>query len=123
MIDKLNIVKQRFDEISDLIIQPDVISDQKRYVQLTKEYKDLKNLMDKRERFIELTNNIEEAEAIISDGNDAEMTEMAKMQLEEAKSDLPKLEEQIKFMLVPKDPEDSKDVVVENPGRHRRGRS
>jgi peptide chain release factor 1 len=113
MIDKLNIVKQRFDEISDLIIQPDVISDQKRYVQLTKEYKDLKNLMEKRERFIELTNNIEEAEAIISDGNDAEMIEMAKMQLEEAKSALPKLEEEIKFMLVPKDPEDSKDVVVE----------
>ena len=47
MIDKLNIVKQRFDEVSDLIIQPDVISDQKRYVQLNKEYKDLKALVDK----------------------------------------------------------------------------
>ena len=85
MIDKLNIVKQRFDEVSDLIIQPDVIADQKRYVKFTKEYKDLKNLMDKREQYIELTNNIEEAEEIIADGSDAEMLEMAKMQLEEAK--------------------------------------
>ena len=113
MIDKLNIVKQRFDEVSDLIIQPDILSDQKRYVQLNKEYKDLKALVAKRDQYLELTNNIEEAEQIIADGSDAEMIEMAKMQLEEAKSGLPILEEQIKLMLVPKDPEDAKDVVME----------
>jgi peptide chain release factor 1 len=113
MIDKLNIVKQRFDEVSDLIIQPDVIADQKRYVQLTKEYKELKDLMDKRDAYVELTNNIQEAEELISDGSDAEMLEMAKMQLEEAKAAIPQLEEEIKLMLIPKDPEDAKDVVVE----------
>ncbi|MGB5666278.1 MAG: PCRF domain-containing protein, partial [Maribacter sp.] len=113
MIDKLNIVKQRFDEVSDLIIQPDIITDQKKYVQLTKEYKDLKNLIAKRDEYIELTNNIQEAEEIISDGSDTEMLEMAKMQLEEAKTRLPHLEEEIKLMLIPKDPEDTKDVVVE----------
>jgi len=113
MIDKLNIVKQRFDEVSDLIIQPDIISDQERYVKLTKEYKDLKDLMEKREEYIQLTNNIEEAQDIIADGSDAEMLEMAKMQYEEAKTALPKLEDQIKFMLIPKDPEDGKDVVME----------
>ncbi|TFG76237.1 MAG: peptide chain release factor 1 [Flavobacteriales bacterium] len=113
MIDKLNIVKQRFDEVSDLIIQPDVISDQKRYVQLNKEYKDLKALVDKRTQYLELTNNINEAEEIISDGSDTEMIEMAKLQLEEAKTALPLLEEEIKFLLVPKDPEDAKDVVME----------
>ena len=113
MIDKLNIVKQRFDEVSDLIIQPDIISDQKRYVQLNKEYKDLKRLVDKRETYIELTNNLKEAEEILSGGADPEMIEMAKMQLEEAKEALPKLEEEIKFMLIPKDPEDAKDVVME----------
>jgi len=113
MIDKLNIVKQRFDEVSDLIIQPDVIADQKRYVQLTKEYKDLKDLCDKRDIYIELTDNISEAEEILADGSDAEMVEMAKMQLDEAKSGLPVLEEEIKLMLIPKDPEDAKDVVVE----------
>lgn len=113
MLDKLNIVKQRFDEVSDLIIQPDVIADQKRYIKLNKEYKDLKVLSDKREEYINLTNNITEAEEIIADGSDAEMVEMAKMQLEEAKGALPKLEDEIKFLLIPKDPEDAKDVVME----------
>ena len=78
-------MKQRFDEVSDLIIQPDIISDQKRYVELTREYKDLRLLMDKREQYIELTRNLAEAEEIISDGSDAEMVEMAKMQYDEAK--------------------------------------
>jgi len=113
MLDKLNIVKQRFDEVSDLIIQPDIIADQKRYVKLNKEYKDLKLLSDKRDEYITLTNNIEEAEEIIADGSDAEMVEMAKMQLEEAKSAMPKLEEEIKYLLIPKDPEDEKNVVME----------
>ncbi|MEW2921398.1 peptide chain release factor 1 [Muricauda sp. ANG21] len=113
MLDKLNIVKQRFDEVADLIIQPDIISDQKRYVKLNKEYKDLKVLVYKRDQYIELTNNINEAEEIIADGSDAEMVEMAKMQLDEAKGAMPKLEEEIKFLLIPKDPEDEKDVVME----------
>ncbi|MFT6839124.1 MAG: peptide chain release factor 1, partial [Sediminicola sp.] len=113
MLDKLNYVKQRFDEVSDLIIQPDIITDQKRYVQLNKEYKDLKALMEKREEYIALTNNMKEAEEILSDGSDPEMVDMAKMQYEEAKSGLPKLEDEIKFLLIPKDPEDSKNVVME----------
>jgi len=113
MIDKLNIIKQRFDEVSDLIIQPDIISDQKRYVQLNKEYKDLKVLVDKRDAYIELKNNLEEAEEILSAGADPEMIEMAKMQMEEAKAALPILEDEIKFLLIPKDPEDAKDVVME----------
>jgi peptide chain release factor 1 len=113
MLEKLQIVKQRFDEVSDLIIQPDIITDQKRYVQLNKEYKDLRLLMDKRQEYIELTNNIEEAEEILSDGSDAEMVDMAKLQLEEAKTRIPALEEEIKFLLVPKDPEDAKNAVME----------
>ena len=113
MIEKLNIVKQRFDEVNDLIIQPDVIADQKRYIELNKEYKDLRALMDEREKYLELTNNIEEAKEIIADGSDAEMTEMAKMQLEEAEKEVPQLEEKIRMMLVPKDPDDAKNVVIE----------
>ncbi|MBC8756586.1 peptide chain release factor 1 [Kordia sp. YSTF-M3] len=113
MLDKLQIVKQRFDEVNDLIIQPDIISDQKRYVQLNKEYKDLKILVEKRDVYKELLDNIAEAEEIIADGSDAEMTEMAKMQLEEAKDELPKLEDEIKLLLIPKDPEDSKNIVME----------
>ena len=113
MLDRLQYIKQRFDEVSDLIIQPDIISDQKRYVQLNKEYKDLKALVEKRDEYVTLTDNIKEANEIIADGSDAEMTEMAKMQLEEAKERMPKLEEEIKFMLIPKDPEDAKNVMVE----------
>lgn len=113
MLDRLQIIKQRFDEVSDLIIQPDIINDQKRYIELNKEYKDLRVMMEKRAEFLELTSNIEEAKEIISDGSDSEMVEMAEMQLEEAEDRLPKLEEEIKFLLIPKDPEDSKNAVME----------
>ncbi|MAP55353.1 peptide chain release factor 1 [Altibacter sp.] len=113
MLEKLQIVKQRFDEVSDLIIQPDVISDQKQYIQLNKEYKDLRLLMNKREEYIQLTNSIKEAEEIIADGSDPEMVDMAKMEMEDAKERIPKLEEEIKFLLVPKDPEDAKNAVME----------
>jgi len=113
MLEKIQIVKQRFDEVSDLIIQPDIIMDQKRYVKLNKEYKELKELVDKGEVYIALLENIKEAEEIISDGSDAEMVEMAKMQMDEAREELPVLEEEIKVLLIPKDPEDAKNVVVE----------
>ncbi|WP_413513292.1 peptide chain release factor 1 [Myroides odoratus] len=113
MIDRLQIIKQRFDEISDLIIQPDVIADQKRYVQLNKEYKDLNKLVEKRTEYLALKGNIAEANEIIDDGSDAEMVDMAKMQLAEAKGRLPELEDEIKFLLIPKDPEDMKNVMVE----------
>jgi peptide chain release factor 1 len=113
MIDRLAIVKQRFDEVSDLIIQPDIIADQKRYVALNREYKDLSALMEKRTAYLNLIQRQQEAEEIISDGSDPEMTDMAKEELEEVKSKLPALEETIRFMLIPKDPEDAKNIVME----------
>ena len=113
MLEKLQIVKQRFDEVSDLIIQPSIISDQPRYIQLNKEYKDLRLLMDKREEYVTLNDNINEAEEIISDGSDTEMVEMAKMEMDDAKNRIPQLEEEIKFLLIPKDPEDTKNAVME----------
>ena len=113
MLDKLRIIKQRFDEVSDLIIQPDIISDQKRYVQINKEYKDLNSVMILANEYESLLNNIEEAKEIIADGSDAEMTEMAKAELDEANVRIQELEDEIKFMLIPKDPEDAKNVMVE----------
>ena len=113
MLDKLRIVKQRYDEVSDLIIQPEIIMDQKRYAQLMKEYKDLGSVVTKGDEYQTLVNNIEEAKEIISDGSDAEMTEMAKMEIDEANTRIPELEDEIKFLLIPKDPEDSKNAVVE----------
>ena len=113
MIEKIRIVKQRFNEINDLIIQPDVIADQKRYIQLNKEYKDLKKLVEVGIVYEKLTANIQEAEEIIADGSDPEMVEMAKMELDDAKEKLPELEEAIKFMLIPKSPEDTKNAMME----------
>jgi len=113
MIDKIRIVKQRFDEVADLIIQPEIITDQKRYIKLNKEYKDLKAIVDLGDNYLSVHDNLEEAKEIISDGSDPEMVEMAKFELEEANEKLPKLEEELKFMLIPKDPEDTKNVIVE----------
>ena len=113
MLQKINIVNQRFDELNDLIIQPDIISDQKKYVQLTKEYKDIKTIVDIGEIYKSLLDNISEAEEIISTEKDPEMIEMAKLQLDEAKKEIPKIEEEIKVLLIPKDPDDAKNVVVE----------
>ena len=113
MIEKLDIVQQRFIEVSDLIIQPDIIADQKQYIQLNKEYKDLNRIVAKAEVYRSVIANIEEAETMIKEETDSGMIDMAKMQLEEAKEQLPQLEEEIRFLLIPKDPEDGKNVVVE----------
>ena len=113
MIEKLKLVENRFAELSELIIQPDIISDQKRYIQISKEYKDLKKIIDKGEVYKNLIANKSEAQEIISIEKDDEMIEMAKMQLEEVEAELPKIEEDLKVLLIPKDPDDSKNVVVE----------
>ncbi len=113
MIEKLNIVEQRYNEVSDLIIQPDIINDRKRYVSLNKEYKDLGLIVEKKKNLQELLNNIEEAKQISKTEDDKEMIEMALEQLSESKEKIKVLEDQIKVLLIPKDPDDSKNVVVE----------
>ena len=113
MLDKLNIVQQKFNEVSDLIIQPNIISDQKRYISLNKEYKELGMIIDKKKLYEELLSNINEAQEICKNEQDKEMIEMASEQLSEAKEKISILEEEIKFLLIPKDPDDSKNVVIE----------
>ena len=113
MIEKLKIIKQKFDEISDLIIQPHIISDQKKYIKLNKEYKDLKLIVDVSEKYFDAKLNFDEAEQIIKEGSDKEMIELAKSQFEDSKINIEKLESEIKYLLIPKDPDDSKNVVVE----------
>ena len=113
MLEKFQIIQQRFDEVSDLIIQPDIISDQKRYIQINKEYKDLSVMVEKIEDHKILTSNIQEAEQLIKVEDDEEMILMAKMELESSKDKLPQLEEEIKLLLIPRDPEDAKNIVME----------
>src|SRR5690625_5913371 len=98
LLGKLNGIKQRFDEITDLIIQPDVISDQKRYAKLNKEYSDLKEIVNKQIEYENLINNLKEAEEIINDGNDAEMVELAKIVKDEALNQLQAYEVVYKFL-------------------------
>ena len=113
MLEKLKLVENRFAELGELLIQPDIISDQKKYIQLSKEYKETKKVIDKGEVYKNLISNKSEAQDIISNEKDDEIIEMAKMQLEEVEAKLPKTEEELKVLLIPKDPDDSKNVVVE----------
>ena len=113
MLDKLNVVEQRYNEVSDLIIQPDIITDQKKYIKLNKEYKDLGLLVIKKKEYESLISNKNEAEEIIKIEDDKEMLEMANEELKDSKEKIRLIEEEIKFLLIPKDPEDSKNVVVE----------
>ncbi len=112
-LDRLNGIRQRYDEVNDLIAQPDIAADHERYIRLHKEYKELKPIAEARDKYIELNEQIEEAQEVIREGADPEFVEMAEEELSSAREELEKLEEEIKWMLVPKDPEDSKNAVLE----------
>lgn len=113
MQDKLDAIKQRYHEVNDLIIQPDIIADQGRYIQLTREYKDLKKIVDARDRYVELQERLKEAREMIRESNDTEMVDMAKGEIDEVEPAITALEEEIRVLLIPKDPEDSKDAIME----------
>ena len=113
MIEKLNIIQQRFNELSDLIIQPDIISDQKKYVKISREYKELKEIVDKKTEYELLLSNVNEANEIINEESDNEMIELANSELEANKQKIRVIEDKLKLMLIPKDPDDSKNVVME----------
>lgn len=116
LLARLDGIEARFEEVSTLITDPSVISDMKRYVRLTKEYKDLEKLTGATRRYRNLLGNVEEARSILDTENDDDMRAMAKEQLEEANAQLPVLEEEIKLLLIPADPEDSKNAIVEIRG-------
>ena len=113
MEEKFKQIRHRFKEISDLMVKPDIISDQKKYIDLNKEYKELSKKIEKFDQFDLLNMNVKEAEDLIKKEEDEEMLEMAKLQLEESKTKLESLEQEIKLLLIPRDPEDSKNVVFE----------
>tara|TARA_B100000674_G_scaffold492292_1_gene511987 strand:+ start:78 stop:1148 length:1071 start_codon:yes stop_codon:yes gene_type:complete len=113
MLEKLKILKDRFDELSDLLTKPDIISDQSRYIKISKEYKDLKTVVDKKNEYEEVLSNISEAKEIIKNENDKEMIELANLELNEAQAKVVKIEDDLKKLLIPKDPDDSKNIVME----------
>ena len=113
LIPKLEAIKQRYNEVADLIIQPDVITDQKRYSTLNKEYSDLGKIVKVFDEYKGALDTIAGSDEIIADGSDKEFVEMAKQEKYEAMDKLPEYEEQLKFLLIPKDPTDDKNVIVE----------
>ena len=113
MLEKLKILKDRFDELSDLLTKPDIISDQSRYIKISKEYKDLKTVVDKKNEYEEVLSNISEAKEIIKNENDKEMIELANLELNEAQVKVVKIEDDLKKLLIPKDPDDPKNIVME----------
>ena len=116
LLNKLNGLVARFDEVSTLITDPSVIADQQRYVRLTREYKELENLMAARKAYSELLSNLESSKDILINESDPELKEMARVEVADCENRIPHMEEEIKLLLVPKDPEDAKNAILEIRG-------
>lgn len=116
LLEKLDALVIRFDEIANLITDPAVIADMKRYVKLNKEYRDLEKIVNARKKYKQILASLSEAKTILENEDDAELKEIAKEELETASNRLPVLEEEIKLLLVPADPQDSKNAIVEIRG-------
>ena len=116
LLEKLDALQSRFAEVGTLITDPAVITDQARYVRLTKEYKELEDLMAAREEYAALLRNLDESKTLLLNESDPELKEMAREEVAACEQRLPQLEEEIKLMLVPKDPEDAKNAILEIRG-------
>lgn len=113
---RLDGIEARFEEVSTLITDPAVMADMRRFVKLTKEYKELDSLVKATRRYRIMIANIEEAKGVLDSEHDEELRLMARQEIDEVTAALPVLEEQIKLMLIPADPEDAKNAIVEVRG-------
>ena len=116
LLTRLDGLLARFDEVSTLITDPAVIADMKRFVKLNKEYSDLEKIVAKRNDYKRLLDNLDEAKNILDHENDPELRDMAKAEIDDIEPRIPSMEEEIKLLLVPADPEDSKNCIVEIRG-------
>jgi len=113
LIGKLEAINYRFVEVGRLIVDPDIISDMNRYVKLNKEYKELEDVVRIYKEYKNILDNIKSSKELLAAESDPEMREMAKMELDELENSRPDIEEEIRMMLIPKDPEDDKNVILE----------
>ena len=113
LLKKLEAIHYRFKEVGQLIVDPDIIADMQRYVKLNKEYKELEEIDKVYQEYKNILDNIESSKAMLEGEQDPEMREMAKMELDELEGKRPEMEEEIKMLLIPKDPEDDKNVIIE----------
>ena len=113
LLNKLEQISFKFDEIAKQIVDPDIISDMKRYVVLNREYKELSEIVKVYHSYKDILANIKNAKSIIQTEKDAEFKEMARTELEEFQQSKVALDEKIKWLLIPKDPDDNKNVIME----------
>ena len=113
MTDKLEAIKNRFHEVSEMLVQPDVMSDMKYYSKLSKEYKDLEKIVHKYDEYLKILNDIDSAKSLLETEKDTEFRNMAKAELDELNPLKETTEETLKQMLIPKDPNDSKNAILE----------
>lgn len=113
MIEKLEEINHRFEEVGQLIVQPDAMSDMNKYSKLSKEYKDLEKIVIKYKAYKNILDNIASAKEVLDTEKDEEFREMAKMELEELQPQQESMEEEMKQLLIPKDPNDSKNSILE----------
>lgn len=113
MIEKLEAIKKRFEEVSQLIVQPDAMTDMAKYAKLNKEYRDLERITARYNEYTRIRENIKSAKQVLQTEKDEEFREMAKLELDELYPREEALEEELKLMLIPKDPNDSKNVILE----------
>ncbi len=113
MLDKLEAIKNKWEDIGQSLLDPEMMKDMKRYARMSKEYKDLKGIVDAYEHYKNVLSNIDNNKEILKTEKDPEFREMAKMELDELLPEKAKAEEEIKWLLIPKDPEDDKDAVLE----------
>ncbi|MEI6880755.1 MAG: peptide chain release factor 1 [Bacteroidota bacterium] len=116
MLDKLEAIYQRSKQVEDMLSQPDILADMKRYTQMNREYKSLQPLVNKYFEYKNLIGNIDNAKEILKNEKDADLREMAKMELDELDPLVAPMEEEVRILLIPKDPEDDKNAVVEIRG-------
>ena len=116
LLEKLEGLQARFEEVATLITDPSVIADQQRYVRLTKEYKELEDLMAARKEYATLLTSLDECKQLIVNEQDPELKEMAREELAAAEQRLPQHDAEKKLMPVPNDPEDSKNAILEIRG-------
>lgn len=113
MLDKLEEIKKRFDEVNIKLTEPDLMSDMSAYKKLSKEYKDLKSIVDEYEDYKKILSNIKSAKEVLENEKDPEFRDMAKEELEAYNEKKDACEQKLKQMLIPKDPNDSKDAILE----------
>lgn len=113
MLDKLEAIKQRWEEIGIEISSPDVILDMKRYASLNKSYKEMQDVVEVYEVYKNVISNLENTRKVLANEKDEDFREMAKTELEELIAKQEKLEGEIRLLLVPSDPEDSRNAVIE----------